>query len=54
MTKTVKVVVELVVDDSYDVQEIIQEMDYSFKHEGIIETEIDDYQIVDTDSVYGY
>lgn len=54
MTKVVKVTVELIVDDSYDVQEVIQEMDYTFKHDAIIDTEIDDYVIADTDSVYGY
>lgn len=54
MTKVVKVTVELVVDDTYDLQEVIREMDYSFKHEGIIETEIEDYQVIDTDTVYGY
>lgn len=52
MTKVVKLTVEMVVDDSFDVQEIINEMDYKFDHDGIIETEIEDYEVV-SDSVYG-
>jgi hypothetical protein len=54
MSKVIRVSVEMVVDDNYDVQEIINEMDYNFKHDGIIETEIEDYEVVEGDTVYGY
>lgn len=54
MSKVVKVTVEVVMDDSYDVQQVINEMDYSFSHDGILDTEIEDFEVVDTDSIYGY
>ena len=41
MAKVVNVVVKLVIEDEADVDEVIYNMDYDFKHEDdIIETEI--------------
>lgn len=43
-TKEVYVTVRLIVDNSADSQEIIQELDYEFKHSAIRETEIISYE----------
>ncbi len=54
MTKIVKLTVELEVDDSYNVQEVINEMDYRFEHDAIISTEIEDFHVEGDNGVYGY
>jgi hypothetical protein len=40
--RKVEIVVALWIDDDADIQEIIQEMDYSFDHPAIKDTEIVD------------
>jgi hypothetical protein len=43
MARTVEVTVRLTLTDECDVAEVLQEMDYSFEHEGaIVDTEIVD------------
>lgn len=39
-TKTVEVVVKLVIDENADPQEVVAEMDYSFEHPAIKDTEV--------------
>ena len=40
--QTVEIVVRLYIDKDADVNEVVQEMDYSFKYPGILATEIVD------------
>jgi len=40
--QTVEVVVRLYIDKTVDVNEVLQEMDYTFKYPGILATEIVD------------
>ena len=42
MTRTIEVVVRLQIDEDADVQEVISEMDYTFFHPTIKDTEIVD------------
>ena len=43
-TKVVEVTVKLVVKADADVQEVISEMDYTFDHPAIVDTEVTDHQ----------
>ena len=40
--RKVEIVVALWIDDDADIQEVVQEMDYTFEHPAIKETEIVD------------
>jgi hypothetical protein len=40
--QTVDIVVRLTLSDDADINDVLSEMEYSMKHEGIIETEIVD------------
>lgn len=42
MTRTIEVVVRLQIDEDADVQEVVSEMDYSFVHPAIKDTEVVD------------
>lgn len=42
MTRTIEVVVRLQIDEDADVQEVVSEMDYSFNHPAIKDTEVVD------------
>ena len=42
MTRTIEIVVRLEIDEDADVQEVVSEMDYSFNHPAIKDTEIVD------------
>lgn len=41
-TRTVEIVVKLVLREDMEVSEIVSEMDYTFTHPGIVSTEIVD------------
>jgi len=43
MSKTVYVTVKVKVKDNADIREVVQEMNYDFQHQDIVETEIVEY-----------
>lgn len=40
MSRTIEIVVRIDIDEDADVQEVVQEMDYEFRHPAIVDTEI--------------
>jgi len=42
MTRTIEIVVRLEIDEDVDVQDVVGDMDYSFEHPAIRDTEIVD------------
>jgi hypothetical protein len=47
MSKTIHVKVKLTIADDADGLDVVQEMDYSMVHDGILDTEIVDVEIPD-------
>ena len=46
-TRTVLVTVALEIKEDMDIADVINEMDYDFKHEGIVDMEITDIDVGD-------